>query len=60
MTAIGIYLYVAGGMMSGDVYLNTAERYDSKIDKWQMIHPLQNINAWMGSGNLFGKFVIVG
>lgn len=60
VTVFGNYLYVVGGMSEGDVYLNTAERYDPKINKWTEIQSLSTGKYLMGAGNLMGKFVIVG
>ena len=60
MAVVGRYLYVVGGKSFFSEYLNNAERYDPKTDKWTNIHSLDVRRSAMGAANLFGKLVIVG
>lgn len=59
LTTLGQYLCAVGGH-DGKVYLNSAEMYDPKKDKWEIISSMNTSRAGAGLVTLDASFSLPG
>lgn len=52
-------IYAIGGN-DGNVILNTVERYDTRMNKWEAVEPLPTCRAGCGVGNFGSSMFIIG